>query len=187
MQEVEILAEQAVKNMSDAPQTSAPAGLREVPRIGARGRAEAAALMWKWQNSDAASGEASVDALRKRGMMQGAVGLVIAGFFFAIGWKIMSAVVATIGTLTLILALASPGRAYAAIDRMLQKLSGAVGGAVAWLVLMPVFIGFFVPFGLIFRRGEKDPMKRQFAPGATSYWREREADDDMEGRRKTQF
>ena len=186
------MAESAARIMEPTPgqaPTSAPNPRqpREVPRIGDRGRAEAAALVWKWQDQGDAAQADRAGALRKKGVFQGAIGLAVAAVFFVIGWRTMSMVVTAIASLTLLTALISPTGAYAAIERGLTRFAAIVGSVVAWIVLMPSFIGFFVPFGLIFRRGEKDPMKRMFSPSAPSYWRERVADEDVEGRRKSQF
>ena len=153
-----------------------------------RGREEAAALMWNWQEKPDNRDADKTSVLRKKGMMQGGVGLVIAGiFFFVLKWQIMAYVVTTIASITLLTALASPTGAYAAIERALTKFAAAVGVAVGWLVMMPIFLGFFVPFGLLFRRGKKDSMKRLFSPDEKTYWKERVADEDMEGRRRSQF
>lgn len=180
------MAEQAARMIetNQAPTTDGP---RPVLPLGDRGRAEAAALMWQWRNQDAGKQTDLASALRKKGLLQAAVGLAAAGAFFFFGIKIMAAIVATIASITLITALVSPTGAYAAIESALTKFAMFVGSAVAWIVLMPIFLGFFVPFGLIFRRGQKDPMKRMFVPEAASYWREREADADVAGRRRSQF
>jgi hypothetical protein len=169
----------------------APAGVASEPQaalaLGVRGRQEAAALMWQWRDNGKAADVDRATQLRKKGVLQGAIGLAVAGVFFALGFQIMTIIVASIASITLLTALVSPLGAYAAIEGALAKFALWVGGIVAWIVLMPVFIGFFVPFGLIFRRGPKDPMKRIFVPEAATYWRERQADTDVEGRRRSQF
>ncbi len=155
--------------------------------LGSRGRPEAAALMWTWQNNAAPDNGARAAALRNKGMLSAGVGLAAAGIFFALGHPTLASIVGAIALFTLITALVSPTGVYASIDGKLITFGRWVGTAVGWVVLMPVFVGFFVPFGLLFRRGAADPMKRAFDRSSASYWRKREADEDVEGRRKSQF
>ena len=44
---------------------------------------------------------------------------------------------------------------------------------MTWIVMVPIFYGVFLPFGLLFRRGRRDRMKRYYDPDAQSYWEER--------------
>lgn len=156
-------------------------------RLGSRGREEAAALTWNWQAkpSDRESKRATVR--RKQGALQSLVGYAAAGGLTYVGHPTLAMVAGGIATMILLLALLSPLGAYAALERGLTTFGRGVGLVVGWLALMPVFVLFFMPFGLLFRRGAKDPMKRQFDAAMTSYWREREPDADVLDRRKRQF
>ncbi|GEM_PF-2346188 len=174
---------------TDAPPNLAPApdSAADSFPLGNRGRVEAAALMWNWRDGGKTDETDRAAALRNKGIGQAVVGYIAAGVIFWLGIAILPFIVATIASITLLTALFSPLGAYAAIEGGLTKFAMWFGGIVSWLVLMPVFLLFFVPFGLLFRRGERDPMKRVFVPSAPSYWKERERDEDVAGRRKSQF
>lgn len=54
-----------------------------------------------------------------------------------------------------------------------RALGRAVGRGLSWLTLAPIYLLIFWPFGLLTRRGQQDPLRRQpLAPG-DSYWQER--------------
>lgn len=112
--------------------------------------------------------------VRRSGLLRGGVGLVAGGILFALGHPLLAGIAATIGGLTAVLALVSPLGAYAALDGLMRKFGVLVGKIMTVLVMVPIFGLFFVPFGLLFRRGAKDPMHRALEPSAPSYWRVRE-------------
>jgi len=87
----------------------------------------------------------------------------------------MALVAGGIALTTAVMAAASPGGAYAWIERAVDALVVGVGHALTWLTMVPVFWLFFVPYGRLARRGDADPMKRAFAPGQPSYWTDRSA------------
>ena len=60
--------------------------------------------------------------------------------------------------------------AFIFLESILRALGTKVGEAVTWLCLAPVFYLFFLPFGLLFRRGRRDAMQRLLEPNATTYW-----------------
>ena len=148
------------------------------------GRAEAAALCWDWRKS-AVHDAADPAPARCRGLRQtliaGAVALII--YFFIS--RTMAAVVITIATLNLVAALLSPLGAFARIEHWVGSFAHAVGGGLTWLLLVPLFALFFVPFRLLLRRGTRDAMKRFYMPDAPTYWRQRGPGDI--GPRERQF
>ena len=137
------------------------------------GRAEASATIWKWRD---ASGTRTKRAAKARmgGVIRGAVAALVAGLFFYFERPTMSAVVATIGGLTLILALVSPLGAYATLERAIGWLGEWIGRLLTWILLAPVFYLFFFPFGLLFRRGAHDKLQRTIEPDAETYWHKRD-------------
>lgn len=65
---------------------------------------------------------------------------------------------------------ASPAGVRAALQRLFAATGRAVGRALTWLFLVPLFYGFFLPFGWALRRGRRDRLCRRFEPDAASYW-----------------
>lgn len=155
--------------------------------LGPRGDASASASVWTWQQDAAPDNGASARAVRLKGAWRAVVGFVAAGAFLAFGHTIPGGVVATIAAVTLLAALASPLGAFAAIERGISRFARGLGQVVGWIVLMPVFLLFFVPYGLLFRRGANDPMKRAFDSAASSYFRTRSPGSDPADRPTSQF
>ena len=149
-----------------------------------RSRPAAESVSWSWRGREQAEREA-VDAhraaLRKKGVLQGVIGLAIAGGLYGLGHQTLATVAASLATLTMLLAIVSPTGAFAGLETLLGKLGSVIGAIVTWLVMLPIFLLFFVPFGLIFRRGTSDKMQRVLDPSAKSYWRHR--DDALGGER----
>lgn len=135
------------------------------------GRPEAAAVVWDWRAPDDSPDRAA--AARKAGVIRALVAGVAGGAFFFFGRVTMASVVWSLGGLTLLLALASPLGAYAALDRAVARLGQLIGTGLTWILLAPVYYLFFAPFGLLFKRGRKDPMKRALSKDAESYWEAR--------------
>lgn len=133
------------------------------------GRPEAAAAIWSWRPAPP-SPRPATGPIRLRGALQAAVGLAVAGGFAWLGHRTPALVVGAIASFVLLAALASPLGLFAAIERMVAALGVRIGQALTWILLPAIFYGFFVPFGLLFRRGRRDSMRRFFEPGAASYW-----------------
>ncbi len=147
-----------------------------------RGRPEAAAAIWNPAGRAQAAERARVERLgsaRRRGVVQAVVGLVVASLLFAYGATLIAKVVFAVTALLVLVSRASPLGAYAQIERGLAAFGRAVGTAMTWLLMVPVFYLIFLPFGLAFRRGASDRMRRRFDPEATTYWRRR--DDGKSG------
>ena len=72
-------------------------------------------------------------------------------------------------------------------NTFVDRLGRALGGAVSWTLLAVIFYTVFLPFGLLFRRGRKDSMKRYYEPTADSYWSQREAPETDPDSYRRQF
>lgn len=138
------------------------------------GKPEAAAAIWDWRA--ARDDRAVVARARKTALVRFAIASLAGGTLFYFGRAAVASVAWSAGALTLLLALASPLRAYAAVDRAVTRVGEWVGGVLTWILLAPVFYLFFTPFGLLLRRGARDPMKRRFDSGLATYWTRREDD-----------
>ncbi len=81
--------------------------------------------------------------------------------------------------------LLSPTGLYAALQRLFAATGRAAGRITTWLVMVPLFYLFFLPFGRLLRRGRRDRLKRSFDRAAGSYWRRSAASfRDCGGRRR---
>lgn len=138
------------------------------------GRPEAAAAIWDLRREDDAPKRAA--AARRAAVVRFVVAAALGGLFFYFGRPVVAYVAWSAGGLTLLLALASPLGAYAAVDRVVLAAGRLVGLALTVLLLAPVFYLFFAPFGLLLRRGARDPLRRRFEPEAKTYWKARGED-----------
>ena len=50
-----------------------------------------------------------------------------------------------------------------------------------------IFFTVVTPFGMLFRRGQRDPMRRYYEPGAATYWSERTLGRSASKMRERQF
>ena len=148
---------------------------------------EASAVIWNWQDTGAArpTGPAP-NAQRLRGALQGGLTLGFAALLRFFGFDHVAVVAGTVGSIVLLSALVSPTGLYAAIQRAAGWLAERVGAGLNFLLLGGIFALFFVPFGLLFRRGDRDALKRRLDPEAESYWVERTAPTDS-GSRRSQY
>jgi hypothetical protein len=122
--------------------------------------------------------------LRRAGVLRGLVALCAAGMLFFFGRWLASSVAVAVGALTLVLATTSPTKAYVALMRSVERIGERIGMLLAWLLLTPVFFLFFVPFGLLTRRGRGDRMGRRFDRAAETYWTTRSEKSEAERRRE---
>jgi len=139
------------------------------------GRPEAAAAIWVWRDRESDE-RARLAKLRRGGVIRAVVAGLAAGVLFAIERPIVASIAVGIGTLTLVLALASPRGAYAALSRGVDRVGALIGALLTWVLLTPVFFLFFVPFGLLMRRGARDRLRRRFERERASYWTKRAPD-----------
>jgi hypothetical protein len=137
-----------------------------------RGRPEAAAAIWN--RSDPGADRKRARSLRRGAIVRGFVAACVGGALYWFSRPIAAYAVWGVASISLFLAIVSPLGIYAALERAIQTLSEWVGTALAWILLAPVFFLFFLPFGLLFRRGARDRMKRRFEPDVETYWKKRE-------------
>ncbi len=134
------------------------------------GRPEAAEVIWRWREPPKKNAEPSASKARIKGTIQGGVGLGVAAAIYLLWSQTIGTVVFCISTTILLSALASPLGLYRIIEGVFVSLGNHTGRALTWLTLVPLFYLFFLPFGLLFRRGRRDRMKRFFEPDEQSYW-----------------
>jgi hypothetical protein len=136
----------------------------------AQGRAEAAAVIWSWRPIEAGVTGESAAVMRRRGLLRalvvGALGAALLVFWSPLLGRIALAV----ASLVALAALVSPLGIYALLERGLGVLAHKTGVLLTWVLMAVVFYGVFTPFGLIFRRGRRDSLRRFSDPAQPSYW-----------------
>ena len=153
--------------------------------IGPRGRLEAAAAVWSWQRGDGSVARART--LRRQGWLQAGVGYLATVGLYLLGQPALAAVAGGLAVLTAALATLSPLSGYTRLRGALTRFGRGAGVLVSWVVLLPVFFAFFVPFGLMLRRGASDTMKRTLDPSAPSYWQTVGSEANVLSRQERQF
>jgi hypothetical protein len=137
-------------------------------------RPDASRVIWDWRREQSAQARREA---RRRARLAGAVqGVVAAGVgatLLLFGLVLLGWLGLALGALTAAAALLSPERLYASIRRLTSSLGIRIGRTVSWLLLAPLFYLFFAPFGLLFRRRQRDPLERCFEPDLPTYWKRR--------------
>jgi len=138
---------------------------------------EIANTVWPWRESDKSGGDKSGGAdagaarrARWQGVFRAVVGWVAAAVIYRYWSPVAAAVVASIATTVLLLALVSPLGAYRRLDGWIAKLAYAIGLAVTWLLMPLLYYLVFFPVGLLLRARGRLRLIRRLEPRAHSYW-----------------
>jgi hypothetical protein len=134
------------------------------------GRPEAAAVVWDWRNRATGSSGPGAARMRLQGLVQAEVAAGFGGVLFLFWSQTIGSIVLTVAGIVGFSALVSPLGLFAAIERLFLALGRATGRLLTWILLVPVFYGFFAPFGQLLRRGRRDRLKRRLEPEAATYW-----------------
>ena len=138
------------------------------------GRPEAAAIIWNWHGSDSAEKSAgSSSRTRLKGSIQGVAAGAMGALLYLYWSQTVGRIVMGLGTVILLSALVSPTGLYRLVERLFAALGLWTGRAINWILLVPLFYLFFLPFGLLFRRGRRDSMTRFYEAESSTYWRGR--------------
>ncbi len=157
------------------------------PRQARPGRAKAAAAIWDWRGEHSQTPAARSSRPRLRGTLQALAGAGVGALIFALLSRIAGTVVMSIAAVILLSALLSPAGLYAGIERLFAALGRRVGTSLTWIVLPLLFYLVFLPFGMIFRSGRRDPMKRFYEADAESYWSPRQVGRSGSASRTRQY
>ena len=111
------------------------------------------AVAWDWRRT--ATGDDRDEtkqnaAARKRGLIGGAVGLLIAALVYQFWKPGLAYVIAGISLTLALLALAAPP-AYRKVAGLLDRFGHLVGMAVTWLLMTLLYYILFLPVGLLLR------------------------------------
>jgi hypothetical protein len=134
------------------------------------GRPEAAAVVWNWRDRATGFRKVTAGRVRLRGLLQAALAALLGSAILFFWSRAIGTAVLAIATIVAFSALASPLGLFAAIERLFLTLGHATGTLLTWILLVPVFYGFFVPFGRLMRRGRRDRLKRHLEADAETYW-----------------
>ncbi len=113
--------------------------------------------------------------IRTSAAVQGVIGLILALAIYLFLSKIFGVIVCSIALLLTVLAFIAPIAVYEPIKRGFARLSTIVGTAISFVVLLALYCFFFVPFGVLFRRGNRNKLSLGFAAERPSYWIDRSA------------
>ena len=132
----------------------------------------AAAAVWQWRTTaDPGAAASRVRHARRRGLVQGAIGLVAATVVYLVWETPFAWVIAGIAATIALLALVSPLGAYAAVERGLATFGRWVGTAVTWILMPLLYWLLFLPVGLLLRARRRLGVTRGFDRTLPSYLR----------------
>jgi hypothetical protein len=128
------------------------------------------AVVWDWNRTATGDDRAKQNAAaRKRGVIGGLVGLLIAAVVYHY-WRPEAAyVIAGISLALGLLALAAPP-AYRKVAGLLDRFGHAVGVAVTWVLMTVLYYLLFLPVGLLLRAQGKLAVTRHPDRRLDSYW-----------------
>jgi hypothetical protein len=106
------------------------------------------------------------------GSLQGLATAGVATALYLYWSQTVGTVVFCVAGTILFSALVSPTGLYRGVQALFTTLGNATGRALTWVMLVPLFYLFFLPFGLLLRRGRRDQLKRYFEADKPSYWEE---------------
>ncbi len=135
------------------------------------GRPEASALIWSWRTGEAETRDAG-DArrYRLRAALQALAGAAFGLCFYLLWSRAIAYAAFGIASIILLSGLLSPMGLYAGLHHLFEATGRTVGRIMTWVVLVPIFYLFFLPFGTLMRRGRRDALKRFFDSDAETYW-----------------
>lgn len=133
------------------------------------------AVVWDWNRTGTGDDQneaklhAADTAARKRGIIGGLVGLVIAAVVYHFWRPGLAYVIAGISLALALLALAAPP-AYRKVAGLLDRFGHMVGMAVTWLLMTLLYYLLFLPVGLLLRARGKLAVTRHPDRRLASYW-----------------
>ncbi len=132
--------------------------------------ARAARVAWIPVRDAARERQLRAAAARRRGLIQAAVGLGVAGL---LAWRVgrtPAALAAAVAVALAVLALGWPLGALARVERGVARFAVWVGTAVAWLLMTPLYYLVVTPLGLVLRARGRLRLRRRPDARAASYW-----------------
>jgi hypothetical protein len=135
------------------------------------GSAQAAAVIWRWRDGEPdAVAQPSATSARLRGSLQASAAAAVGLASYLYFSKSIALLAFAMAALVLLAVLVSPHGLYALLQRLFEATGRVIGRAMTWIVMLPIFYLFFLPFGKLMRRGKRDRLRRYYEPAATTYW-----------------
>lgn len=125
--------------------------------------------------------------IRTSAGIQGVIGLILGLLIYLLLSKIFGVIVCSIALVLTVLAIVAPLAVYEPIKRALAWLSMIVGTVISFVVLLALYCLFFVPFGILFRKGNRNKLSLGFAANQSSYWIDRSAPSGKNNNYERQF
>jgi hypothetical protein len=130
------------------------------------------AVVWDWNR--AATGDDQNEtkrnaAARKRGLIGGLIGLLIAAAVYFFWRPGLAYVIAAVSLALALLALLAPA-AYRKVAGLLDRFGHAVGMAVTWLLMTLLYWLLFLPVGLLLRARGRLAVTKHPDRRLPSYW-----------------
>lgn len=131
------------------------------------------AVVWDWNRT--ATGDDRIEtklntAARKRGVIGGLIGLLIAALVYHFWKPGLAYVIAGISVALALLAVAAPP-AYRKVAGLLDRFGHAVGMAVTWLLMTLLYYVLFLPVGLLLRARGRLGITKHPDSRLASYWK----------------
>jgi len=134
------------------------------------------AVVWDWnrtatgddQNEIRRNAAANISA-RRRGVIGGLIGLLIAAVVYHYWRPGLAYVIAGVSLALALLALVAPP-AYRKVAGLLDRFGHAVGLVVTWLLMTLLYYVLFLPVGLLLRARGKLAVTRHPDRRLASYW-----------------
>lgn len=133
------------------------------------------AVVWDWNRTetgddrDETRRNAANTAARKRGVIGGLIGLLIAAVVYHFWRPGLAYVIAGISLALALLAVVAPP-AYRKVAGLLDRFGHAVGMAVTWILMTLLYYVLFLPVGLFLRARGKLAVTRHPDRRLASYW-----------------
>jgi hypothetical protein len=132
------------------------------------------AVVWPWRERparDEARHLAAIRSARRRGLIQGVVGLAVATLVaFVFSKPLLALFIGSIGSIVGLSALFSPLGIYGWITRAVERLGYGIGTALTWLLMPLIFYFLFLPVGLYLRARKRLGITRSADPKLPTYW-----------------
>lgn len=134
-------------------------------------RMDPSAVAWNWrQTGGNEDTETQLNAAaRKRGLIGGAVGLLIAAVVYYFWRPGLGYVIAGVSLALTLLALVAPP-AYRKVAGLLDRFGHAVGMTVTWVLMTVLYYILFLPVGLLLRAQKKLAVTQHPDRRLSSYW-----------------
>ena len=132
----------------------------------------AARLVWDPLRDPAVERARRARSARRRGLVQSAVGFAAAALLAWRFGRTPAYIAASVASLVGILALVSPLRALAAVERGVGRFAGWVGTLVTWLLMTPLYYLVLTPLGWLLRARGRLRVRRGPDRRVATYWTE---------------